>query len=216
MHLSADGVPIVLHDPHLFSDGDQLYLRPPQGAALSMRRMSVRELNWTDLDGTLVVHPDGSRAAIARLDEVLEAVPASLWLDVELKAGWSYDPRLVEVFCSCIQRRPERVIASSFDHFVLRELARANPSLVLMGICYARPVDPAAMLAAIPATLLCTERHFVTAMDVSKWRDQGIEVHVVVAYPALENLPEVLSWPVAGVILDDPRLAFVAAAEAGR
>ncbi len=206
VQLTRDGMPVILHDPWLWSDGDSLVLRPSPGELGGFRRLTIAACRWEEIAEVPVEHPDGRREAVPRLEDVLEAVPSWLWLDVELKAGWRYDPRLADIVVFALKRRHERVLASSFDHRVLREVAQVDPELPLLAICHARLVDPAAVAATIPTTMICIDRPFLTAGDVEEWHGVGLEVSV--GGPELvDDLEEVLTWPVSGVFLDDPRLA---------
>lgn len=209
VRLTRDGVPVVVHDRSLWLDGTTLYCRPDLHQLSSSRRLSVAACTWGELEKTPVAHRDGSSAAIVRLESVFEALPSRLWVDVEVKAGRDYDSRIADVVHRCILRRPERVLASSFDHVVLRELANSDPSLPLLAICHARLVDPALSLSRIPATMICVDRPFLGRADVERWRGDGLEVSVGALEP--DDLREVLGWPLSGVFVDDPRLVGEAA-----
>ncbi|HTX00776.1 MAG TPA: glycerophosphodiester phosphodiesterase [Acidimicrobiales bacterium] len=203
VQLTADGVPVVLHDPCLWTDGNELRLRPAAGQHL--RRVWVASSDWSELDGVPVWHPAGARLPVARLEEVLEAVPETLWLDVEIKAGALHDQRVVDTVLACLRRRSGRILVSSFDHVVLREVARRAPELPVLAILHARPVDLHGVVSTIPASIVCIDRPFVRRDDVVRWDELGLAVYV-----GGENLPddltEVLTWPVSGIFLDDPRL----------
>lgn len=199
VQLSSDGVPVVLHDPFLFFNGDSFLLH----LAPFTDRVWVAASTWEELSARPVIHPDGTREALPRLEEVLEAVPPQVWVDVELKTGAIQDPRLVGVVLACVRRR-ERVLISSFDHPALAEVAAAAPELPRLSIIHARPVDLAATLGAIPASLVCIDRPFLTAGDAMRWRDEGIVLYIG-GKELPDDLQEVLTWPVAGVFLDDPR-----------
>lgn len=211
IQLTRDGVPVVVHDPTIWTDGSRLFLRHQPGP-VALRPVWVGELDWSELDGAPVAHPNGEAERLARFEEVLEAVPEWIWLDVELKAGWTFDPRLPEVFCACVKRRPERVLASSFDHVVLRATGEADPTIPLLAILHARPVDLPAVLGTIPAAMTSIDRPFLTAEDVRRWTEAGVEVSIG-GRELVDDLDTVWSWPVAGVFLDDPRLGLRAACE---
>lgn len=204
VQLTSDGVPVVVHDPTLWRDGDVLALRQPaSGAGQPVR---IASCLWSVLVGSPVTHPDGSSEPLARLEEVLETLPATLWVDIELKAGSCYDPRLADVVVGCIGRRPERILVSSFDHVALREVAQRAPELPLSALCDARLVDPRPVLSPIPAPMICINRAFVALSDVERFRADGFEMSVY-GQQILLDLEGLLSWPVAGIFLDDPRLA---------
>ncbi|MGH9107474.1 MAG: glycerophosphodiester phosphodiesterase [Acidimicrobiales bacterium] len=216
VHLSADGVPVVLHDAALWAEGSTMYLRRPAGAdAPRARRLPIAGTKWADVAAAPVTFPDGTIAQLARLEQVLEAVPEGLWVDVELKAGSIYDERLVDVVLGCLRRRPERVLVSSFDHVVLAEVAASEPALPLSALCDARLADPRPMLSPIPASMICVRRAFINASDVERFRADGYEVSVY-GHEILLDLPSVLSWSAAAIFLDDPRLALGAAKGPGR
>ncbi|HLI16597.1 MAG TPA: glycerophosphodiester phosphodiesterase [Acidimicrobiales bacterium] len=208
IQLTRDGVAVVVHDPLLWTDGSQLHLRHDRAAAL--RPLWVRDLDWTDLEQASVRWPDGRTEHLTRFEEVLEVLPGQLWLDVELKAGWTYDPALATAFVALARRRSGRILASSFDQVILRDVAAVDPEIPLLSILHARPVDLPGVLAAVPAAMASIDRPFLGADDVRRWTDAGVEVSIG-GSELLGDLDAVLTWPVAGVFLDDPRLAAPAA-----
>ncbi|MDA8296701.1 MAG: glycerophosphodiester phosphodiesterase [Actinomycetota bacterium] len=200
VQLDADGTAVVCHEPHLFATPDGLHLRDPGGG----RPVAVAHLDTATLTSG-VVFPDGSRHRIARFDEALEAIPAAMWLDVELKAGGAYDPRLSEAVAGALAARGERTLFSSFDHVVLAELAHLAPQIPRAVLCDARLVDPSVVLAPLGSTMLNLRRANCTASDVTAWRAAGIAVCLYGAEVTFD-LAEVCGWPVSGLFLDDPRL----------
>jgi len=213
VQLSADGVPVVLHDPFLWSDGDALSLHPEQIGGREPRRVPIATSTWADLRAVQVHFPDGSSENLPRLEEVLEVLPERLWVDIELKAGAVYDPRLAGVVVGCLKNRPDRVMVSSFDHIALREVATAGAQVVLSALCDARVVDPRLVVSAIPAPMISLRRAFLYGPDVGAWRALGVEVSVYGA-EILTDLAEVVSWPVSAIFLDDPRLGLALSRQA--
>lgn len=207
VQLSADGVPVVVHDPVLHHDGRQFHLRRPTAEGAPCRRVFVGDVPFAELTASPVVFPDGRRAPLERLEAVVEALPGWIWLDVELKAGWTYDSRLASVVAGCLGARPERCLASSFDHVVLAELHRCAPDLPLAALCDARLVDPPAVLGTIPAGMWNLRRAFITKDDVVSLRERGVLVSLY-GEEVRHQLDELSSWPLSGVFLDDPREAW--------
>ncbi len=200
VQLTRDGIAVVLHDPALYRAGGVFHLHDPGDA----ERVLVGSLEIADFAAP-TVFPDGSRHPIARFDEALEAIPEWQWLDVELKAGGTYDPRLSDVVAGHLRRRSERTLVSSFDHFVLRELAERAPQIPRAALCDARLIDPRSVLAPIPATMLNLRRSWCTRADVERWRSAGVAV-CLYGGEILFDLADVSTWPVSGLFLDDPRL----------
>jgi glycerophosphoryl diester phosphodiesterase len=205
VQLTRDGCPVVLHDAQLHHDGHRFHLRAPSDG--SARPVFVRDLDYAQLVAAPVTFPDGRREPLERLEAVLEALPSWIWLDVEVKAGWTYDPRLAPVVARCLAARPQRCIVSSFDHVVLAELHALAPEVPLAALCDARLADAATVLGPIPARLWNLRRAFVTERDVVALRAEGILVSVYGEEVRLD-LHALRAWPLAGVFLDDPREAF--------
>ena len=204
VQLTRDGHPIVLHDPQLHFDGANFHLRALSDG--SSRPIFVRDLDFADL-GAPIVFPDGGRAPLVRLEAVLEALPPWIWLDVELKAGWTYDSRLAAVVARCLATRPERCLVSSFDHFVLAELHALSPEIPLAALCDARLADARTVLSPIPTNLWNLRRAFITKEDVVSLRANGVLVSLYGEELRLE-LGELRTWPLAGIFLDDPREVY--------
>ena len=205
VRLTADGVPAIVHDRLLWSDGARWWIRPDRRKARSLMPVEVASLAWDDLDATPWVADDGSDARFTRLEEVLEVLPEPLRVDIEIKAGRSQDPRLVDVVASCIAGCRHRVLVSSFDHLVLRQFARRLPGIDLLAIVHARLVDPVRLAASVPTADICVDRPFLTLDDVTAWSSEGLNVSVGGLADA--DVEEVLGWPVTAIFVDDPRLA---------
>lgn len=200
VQLDADGIAVVCHEPYLFATPGGLHLRDPGGG----RPVAVAALDTATLTSG-VVFPDGSRHRLARFEEALEAISPALWLDVELKAGGAYDPRLSEAVAGALVGRSERTLFSSFDHIVLAELAQLAPEIPRAVLCDARLIDPSVVLTPLGAAMLNLRRANCTRRDVTAWRAAGIAV-CLYGTEVTFDLAEVCSWPVSGLFLDDPRL----------
>jgi glycerophosphoryl diester phosphodiesterase len=205
VQLTRDGQPIVLHDPRLHYDGKDFHLHAKTDG--STRPIFVGDIDFADIAAAPVVFPDGGREPLERLEAVLDALPSWTWLDVELKAGWTYDPRLAAVVARCLAARPERCLVSSFDHVVLAELHALSPEVPLAALCDARLADPRAVLSPIPARLWNLRRAFMTKQDVVSLRAEGVLVSLY-GEELLFDLAELRTWQLAGIFLDDPRQAY--------
>jgi glycerophosphoryl diester phosphodiesterase len=106
VHATADGVPVVLHDPDL--------------ARVSGNAGLVARLRWADLTTVRV----GGAAAVPRLDDVLAAWP-SVRFNIDVKADAAAGPAV-----AAVQRAGagDRVLLASFDDGRLARLrALAGP-----------------------------------------------------------------------------------------
>lgn len=204
VQLSADGVPVVLHDPFFWVHNGEHYLRDnPRQPGMTQRWVS--QCLYEEFAGQGVIHPSGARAAIPRLEEVLDALAGKFWIDIELKAGAMYDPRLVRVVLRAIKGRRDKLLFSSFDHKILAEVNRNDPEIDLLAILHARPIDLSQLMAQIPAVMASIDRPFMTRGDAHRWREEGLEVFMG-GRDVVDDLVELADWPIAGLFLDDPRL----------
>lgn len=125
VHVTADGVPVVHHDPELSSK-----LRPKNFA-----RAKIAELGSRDLRG--VALSSGDR--IPTLVEVLEALTPATKVYVEIKGGAPATiARVVAPFT-------ESIAVHSFDHESIVEMARIAPA-VHRGILIEKSTDDLAAM----------------------------------------------------------------------
>lgn len=204
VQLTLDGIPVVLHDPFLWVHNGEHYLRrDPNEPGMTQRW--VRDCLYAELADQRITHPNGRGALLARLEEVLAALSGRLWIDIELKAGAMYDARLARVVLDALRDHREKVLLSSFDHKILNEVFTRDPEIPLLAILHARPVDLPELMAQIPAVMASIDRPFMTLDDARRWQDDGLVVYMGGA-DVVDDLAELIDWPLAGLFLDDPRL----------
>ena len=121
VHATADGVPVVFHDPTL----ERLTGRPGR----------IADLRWADLASVRV----GGAAAVPRLDEVLDAWP-QVRFNIDVKADSGVGPRWRR--CGG-PARSDRVLLASFSDARLARLRRlAGPRVATStGRCARRPAS---------------------------------------------------------------------------
>jgi glycerophosphoryl diester phosphodiesterase len=121
VRMTRDGEIVVIHDSHL---------RRTAGGAGRVERRSAAELRRLSAGAWFGASFSAER--IPTLDEVLEMLPRSIGLNIELKAGLRTrrNPALVERCCAVIRRHraESRVLFSSFHHPFIRRARRLLPS----------------------------------------------------------------------------------------
>lgn len=116
VHLSREGVPVVLHDATLDRTTDG---RGP------VARRTVRELRRLDAGGWFAPSFAGER--VPTLEEVFAWAKDRLRLNVEIKTAAAAD-----AVCRLLRRYPGvRILVSSFDHRALEKLREEAPLLPL-------------------------------------------------------------------------------------
>ncbi|MGO9066959.1 MAG: glycerophosphodiester phosphodiesterase [Myxococcaceae bacterium] len=190
--LCASGEVVVFHDEAL----DRLTGRPGR----------VVQTPWSTLR-TLEVRTAGGRARIPLLGEVLEALPRTAWVNVELKAdsGWLRLAARVARLLVEGQHQPH-VVVSSFQPLCLLALGAVAPSLrrgFLIEPGHPAWVEsgPLALWAGRDA-VHPSERE-LTEERVRLWHARGREVSVwTVDEPA--RAKTLASWGVDSVITNRP------------
>ncbi|HWJ16473.1 MAG TPA: glycerophosphodiester phosphodiesterase [Gemmatimonadaceae bacterium] len=100
VHATRDGVVVVHHDPTLGRDGP-----------------AIRELTWPELTTR-------TEAAVPRLSDVLEAIPASATVYVEIKALG-----IEKAVSEALAKVPVRCAVHSFDHATIVRMREVAPKV---------------------------------------------------------------------------------------
>ncbi len=125
----ADGVEL---DVMRCGSGELVVCHDDELSRLARQRWVVARTPWWKLKRADVGSALGfSSARIPLLDEVLEAMPLSLLVNVELKCEAADDRGLAVEVGRLLARRGEgdRILVSSFNPLCLLRLARAHPSV---------------------------------------------------------------------------------------
>jgi len=125
IHLSADGQIVVCHDDSIG--------RTTTGKGV-IREMTVKQLKQADAGVKFGGRFAGER--IPLLEEVFDAVPQEIMLNIEIKGG--FDRRVEPALLELLERkkRLDNVVVSSFNHKSLRWLKQLEPR-VKIGLLYA-------------------------------------------------------------------------------
>lgn len=199
VHLSADGVPVVIHDAHLERSTDGCGLVAEQTLA-ALRRLDA-----------------GAGERIPTLAEVIEACRGCLGLYIELKA-----PGTPAAVLAALKRAGPGVTAvcGSFDASLVQEVGALAPDMLTALLVGTRVADPVAEVVAAGAHLLhaCWERadsqphRLLTPDFFARCRGAGLEI-VTWHEERPEELRELVRLPVWGICSNAPER--VVAARAG-
>jgi glycerophosphoryl diester phosphodiesterase len=122
VHLSEDGVPVVIHDETVDATTD---------GSGEVTDMTVADLK--KLDAGAWFREDFAGTQIPTLAEVFEAVGQRLYINVEIKGFSADDTRLEQAVIQCIRdhHMTERVIISSFNAISLVRVGSLAPNIPL-------------------------------------------------------------------------------------
>jgi len=130
VQLSADGVPIILHDDTLVRTSDK-------GGSRRPTELTLAELKELDAGAWFAHEYKGEK--IPTLDEVLKEFGPKLGLNIEIKSkpGFEADNKIEEKIAEAVKRFDlyETVVVSSFDPFRLAALHAYDP-LIPIGALY--------------------------------------------------------------------------------
>jgi glycerophosphoryl diester phosphodiesterase len=181
LHLSSDGVPVVIHDETVDRTTDG------SGAVGSMTLDALRELNA------------GHGERIPTLAEVLDLVGDQLHVDVEVKAAAAADAVLAEAAA----RPGLRWAMSSFNHDVLRHARTVDETIELWPLTVGASDDVIETAISLGSPQIALNDHLVNADVIAL-----LAAHDLRAWVWTVNDPDravnIVEWGVAGFCSDDP------------
>ncbi len=199
VHLSADGVPVVIHDATVDATTDGSGRVP---------EMTLAQLK--QLDAGSYFDPAFAGERIPTLEEVLETMGNRLLLNVELKSTSLYDDGLERAIVAQIKRRKldERVLFSSFNPFSLRRVKRIAPHIPV-GLLYVPslplPLYQILLAALVPHEACHPGYTTVGARYVAWARRRGYRVNVwTVDDP--DEMRRLIGLGVDGIITNVPNV----------
>jgi len=169
VHLSADGVPIVIHDHTLDRTTDG---RGP------VRDRTVAELKR--LDAGAWRGPEFAGQRLPTLDELLAWCAPRIPLSIELKNGPLFYDGLADQIVELVRKHGmvERANVISFDHQAIRRVKQLEPHLPAGILFAARLVDAPAAARAAGAEAIMPAYYFATADVVAQAHEAGLSVSV--------------------------------------
>mgnify|MGYP000882233484 CR=1 FL=1 len=196
VHVSADGALIVCHDAEVD--------RTTDGSG-KIAEMTVAELKRLDAGRWFDVRYAGQRLPL--LEEVLDLVPPSVPLNIEIKS--SLHPDVNRLLLSLLRERNRlnSVFVSSFDFDVLFALQRLEPAMRI-GLLYDAEAPDYRRLASergVRLYSLHAHHSWIVPAYVEEAKRAGLAV-----YPwtidAPDRMREALAAGVSGIISNDVRL----------
>ena len=192
VHLSADGVPVVLHDETV----DRTTSESGPVSSFTASQLAAMDA--------------GGGEGIPTLAEVIDVVQGRVRLNIEVKAADAADAVL-----ALVHRRPALDWAiSSFDWDVLRHARRMQGTAVLWPLTIGATDDAIALAQEIGATQLNLLDQAVDADIVRFLLDLGIESWIWTVNDP-DRAKTLIEWGVTGICTDDPALMLERLAASG-
>ena len=169
VHLSKDGVPVVIHDHTLD--------RTTSGIG-RVKDYTLEELRRLDAGSWFA--PQFAEERIPTLEEVLELAKGRCMLHVELKTMGDEYEGIEEKVIAVIHRHgmKDEVVLSSFDHDSMKRANEIDPSIRTGLIFMGKPMLLAEQLRYAGATSVSMHYAFVTRDVVNEMAENGIDMGV--------------------------------------
>ena len=172
VHLSADGVPVVIHDftVDAIADGS--------GRVADLTLTQLKQL-----DAGSGFDPAFAGEHIPTLEEVLRHVGNRVLLNIELKTASLRDKGLEQTVITLVEQHglSDRVLLSSFNPFSLRRAKRIAPHIPA-GLLHAPdlplPLRHAWLAFLVPHEARHPEHRLVNSRYMARARQRGYRVHV--------------------------------------
>jgi glycerophosphoryl diester phosphodiesterase len=178
VQLSADGIPIILHD-------DTLERTTDLGRPLRPTQLTLAELKA--LDAGSWFSPQFANERLPTLDEVLEEFGETLGLNIEIKSepGLEADNGIERKIAEAVRRYnlQDKVLISSFDPSRLMTLHAFDPELRLGALYtdrtaeYIPDFDPFALAQLFEAVALHPPHRLVNSSLVARAHEKGMTVN---------------------------------------
>ena len=178
VQLSADGVPIILHD-------DTLERTTNLGQPLRPTALTLDQLKA--LDAGSWFSPEFAGEKIPTLEEVLAEFGTSLGLNIEIKStpGFEADDGLEQKIAALVRQYnlADSALISSFDPFRLASLHRHDPELRLGFLYEGRPdryppdFDPIITAKSFNAVALHPPFRIINQALVALTRENGLAIN---------------------------------------
>lgn len=175
VHLSRDGVPVVIHDETADRVTGRITMLP--GSEMAVKRMALDDLKELDVGSWF--GPEFSGERIPTLQEVLELLTGRARAIIEIKRGSDYYPGIEEKVVHLIQsvKHATAPIISSFELTALKRVRSSSPDIPL-GIIFDTPTWDYILKAAgtLRASVLCPEKSLVGPDRCDEAHSRGLGV----------------------------------------
>lgn len=193
IHLTSDGVPIVVHDG--------IFGRTTEGAYLK-KTVDLTFEEVQSLDAGTWFGDAFNEERIPALDEVLQLSQSNVRLMVEIKNDNSSPKDLAQAVLSSLQNINIPVVIGSFDPLIIEEIQLNGPEFPVIGI-----VEDRQMLEKfrrMPVKHMAIWYPLLSAGLIQQLHEEGIEVWTfTVDNPGLAKY--LASLGIDGIITNDPR-----------
>lgn len=165
VHLTADGVPIIIHDGILGRTTDGAFLK-------KTTEVTLKEIKSLDAGIWFDVKFKGE--SIPTLDEVFQLVNNAVPLMVEIKKDNSSAEVIVDAVLKSLQNFKTSVILGSFEPLIIEEILKKAPELPVIGII--EEADMLKKFREMPVKHLAIWYPLLSSELIQQLHNEGIDV----------------------------------------
>jgi len=160
VHLTKDGVPVVIHDPTVNRTTNG------KGRVIDYPLEELRKLDA------------GQGENIPTLEEVLTLAKGKAKVDIELKQSGELYPDLEEKVLDTVQAcgMMDQVFVASFDHYSIVKMREISKEIELGLVIYGATPSVFPLASELQARYVSVKYIYLTDHFVNKCREQGLQV----------------------------------------
>lgn len=199
IQLTADGVPVAVHDSNLWRLGGRL---------VNVADLTLEELRAIPLTDLSNPGETGQAPTLEELIQFCLADEGGMGLLIELKPAAGQGEVLAQAILALVERYDfgERAMFMSLDYPCLAVLHQAHPEWWVGYCAYASAGDIDGTIWQYDIDFLAVEENLVSNQLVTQAREWGLPVYVWTVYDT-DKMEQYLQMGVTGLISDWPDLA---------
>lgn len=199
IQLTADGVPVAVHDSNLWRLGGRL---------VNVADLTLEELRAIPLTDLSNPGETGQAPTLEELIQFCLADEGGMGLLIELKPAAGQGEALAQAILALVERYDfgERAMFMSLDYPCLAVLHQAHPEWWVGYCAYASAGDIDGTIWQYDIDFLAVEENLVSNQLVTQAREWGLPVYVWTVYDT-DKMEQYLQMGVTGLITDWPDLA---------
>ena len=199
IQLTADGVPVAVHDSNLWRLGGRL---------VNVADLTLEELRAIPLTDLSNPGETGQAPTLEELIQFCLADEGGMGLLIELKPAAGQGEALAQAILALVERYDfgERAMFMSLDYPCLGVLHQAHPEWWVGYCAYASAGDIDGTIWQYDIDFLAVEENLVSNQLVTQAREWGLPVYVWTVYDT-DKMEQYLQMGVTGLISDWPDLA---------
>src|SRR5690625_177745 len=199
VRLTKDEQLVLIHDHHL--------KRFNKRAKRDVRDYTLKEIKEIDIGSSL--SNEFSYERLATLEEVLAIIPEDVFLNIEIKNTPIVHDHIGTLVLKCLRNyeRTKNLMISSFDHGILQQIQKEDPTIPLELLFLHRMIKPWTYVSysRLNVYSIHPNKIHVTKDFIAQCHNAGYKVYPYTVND-LETYHQFLNWVIDGVFSNNPQI----------